>query len=101
MLDNYRQRIAVEGLHEIRRHPDRVRFTLLAAFCWQRRQEITDTLAELLMSLIHRIGVRAEHRIDREVFKELKRVRGKTRLLYDVAEASVANPDGTVREVDL
>lgn len=99
VLESYRQRIAVEGLVEIRRHPDQVRYPLLAAFCWQRRREIIDTLVELLMNLTHRIGVRAERRVDKEVFKELKRVRGKTRLLYDVAEASVANPNGIVREV--
>jgi hypothetical protein len=72
VLESYRQRIAVEGLGEVRRHPDRVRYPLLAAFCWQRRQEIIDTLVELLMSLTHRIGVRAEHKVDKAVFKELK-----------------------------
>ena len=32
-LDSYRQRIAVEELQEVRRHPDPIRFTLLAAYC--------------------------------------------------------------------
>ena len=27
---------------EVRRHPEPIRYTLLAAFCWQRRQEIID-----------------------------------------------------------
>lgn len=72
---------------------------LLAAFCEQRRQEITDTLVDLLTSLIHRIGVRAKHRVEKAVFKELKRVYGKTKLLYEVAGVSVANPDGIVKEV--
>ncbi len=43
-LDSYRNRIAVEELQEVRRHPDPIRFTLLAAYCWRRRQEIVDTL---------------------------------------------------------
>lgn len=99
VLDSYRQRVAVEDLHEVKRHPDRVRYTLLAAFCWQRRQELIDTLVTLLMDLTHRIRTRAERKVDRAVFKELKRVGGKTRLLYQVAEASIASPDGVVRDV--
>jgi hypothetical protein len=42
-LDSYRNRIAVEDLQEVRRHPDPIRYTLLAAYCWRRRQEIVDT----------------------------------------------------------
>ena len=99
VLESYRQRVAVESLHEVKRHPDRVRFTLLAAFCWQRRQEIIDTLVTLLIDLTHRIHIRAEGKVDRAVLKELKRVRGKTKLLYQVAEASVANPDGVIKDV--
>lgn len=34
----------IENLREVRRHPLAIRYTLLAAFCWQRGQEITDTL---------------------------------------------------------
>lgn len=68
------QRIAVEDLHEVRRHPTEIRYTLLAAYCWQREQEITDTLIELLISLIHRIGTRAERTVDKQLLKEIKRV---------------------------
>lgn len=95
----YRQRVAVEDLHEVRRHPTQIRDTLIAAYCWQRSQEITDTLVELLINLIHRIGTRAERTIDREILKDIKRVHGKNRLLYEFASASIANPDETVRNV--
>jgi TnpA family transposase len=99
VLESYRQRVAVEDLHEMKRHPVCVRYTLLAAFCWQRRQEIIDTLVTLLIDLTHRIRTRAEGKVDRVVFKELRRMGGKSKLLYRVAEASVANPDGIVRDV--
>ncbi len=32
-LESYRNRIAVEELQEVRRHPDPIRYTLLAAYC--------------------------------------------------------------------
>src|SRR5689334_10010183 len=44
LLQQYRQRIVVEEVHEIRRHPDALRWTLLAAYCWLRQQEIIDAL---------------------------------------------------------
>jgi DNA-binding cell septation regulator SpoVG len=60
---------------------------------------LTDTLADLLCDIIHRLETRAEKKADETLFKDLKRVRGKNRLFFAVAEAAVATPDGTVREV--
>jgi TnpA family transposase len=99
VVESYRQRVAVEDLHEVQRHPDLVRYTLLAAFCWQRRREIIDTLVDLLIDLIHRLGIRAEHKVDKAVIREVKRVRGKSRLLAEIAEVSVDNPEGAVKDV--
>jgi len=99
VVESYRRRVAVEDLHEVQRHPDPVRYTLLAAFCWQRRREIIDVLVDLLIDLIHRLNIRSEHKVDKAVIREIKRVRNKNRLLYDIAEASVGNPEGAVRDV--
>lgn len=99
VLETYRRRVAVEDLHEVQRHPDPVRYTLLAAFCWQRRREIIDILVDLLIDLIHRLDIRTERKVDKAVIREIKRVHGKNRLLYNMAEASVDNPEGTVKDV--
>jgi hypothetical protein len=99
VVQHYRQRVVGEPPREVRRHPDPVRYTLLAAFCWLRSQEITDNLVDLLIDTIHRIGVKAEKRVDKVLLQDLKRVRGKTRVLYAMAEAAIAQPDGVVREV--
>ncbi len=95
----WKQQIAVEDLSEIRRHPAPVRYTLLSAFCYQREQEITDILIELLITLIHKIGARAKRIVEKEFIKDIRRVHGKNRLLYKVAEASIEKPDGKVKEV--
>jgi hypothetical protein len=50
---HYRQRASTEPPRELRRHPPHVRYTLLAALCWQRQREITDTLVELLPHIAH------------------------------------------------
>jgi hypothetical protein len=99
LLRTYRLRTAAEPPRELRRHPDPTRYTLLAAFCWQRRQEIIDGLVELLIEIIHRITTRAEHEVVKELVQELRKVQGKTTLLYRLAEATIDNPEGIVREV--
>jgi TnpA family transposase len=76
-----------------------VRLTLLAALCWLRTAELTDSLVDLLIALVHKINAKAEQRVEGELINDLKRVRGKERLLFQIAEAAVAQPDGTVREV--
>ncbi|MBV8054329.1 MAG: DUF4158 domain-containing protein, partial [Deltaproteobacteria bacterium] len=99
LVTHYRQRAASEPPRELRRHPVEVRYTLLAALCWQQEQEITDSLVELLIHIAHRVGVRAEARVDLELMKYASKVLGKARLLYQLAKAAKGQPDGLVREV--
>lgn len=99
VLHTYRQRTAVEEPYELRRHPPELRITLLAVYCQCRSQELTDTLVELLITLIHRIGAKAERKVEKALLNDLKRVNGKTGLLFRLAEASLDEPDGRVKEV--
>jgi hypothetical protein len=39
LLQQYRQRAAVENVYEIRRHPAPLRYALIAAYCWLRRKK--------------------------------------------------------------
>jgi len=95
----YRRRVGVEELHELRRHPDPIRLMLLAAFCHVRGREVADSLTDLLIATVHRIGSRAEKRVEGELVADLKHVAGKPALLFKLAAASVAHPDGAVRDV--
>lgn len=98
-IDRGRQRVAVEAPHELRRHPQPARLTWLAAFVYLRTRAITDGLVDLLIETIHQIGARAERKVERELIEDLKRVTGKPTLLFDIAEASLAEPEGRVRDV--
>ena len=71
----------------------------MAAFCIQRSQEITDSLIEILTTIIKRIDNRAEKRINQELIDEFKKVSGKAHLLYRIAEVSIAQPSGTIEGV--
>ena len=98
-LEACRQRVAVEAPHELRRHPDAARHVWAAAYVHLRGRAVTDTLVDLLIETVHHIGARAESRVEQELLDDLKRVGGKQDLLFNLANAAVEKPDGTVREV--
>jgi TnpA family transposase len=98
-LERLRLRVTTESLQDLQRHPDPIRYTLLAAFCWQRRKALIDGLLELLIQIVHRVSVKAEKNVVRDIIGDLEKVHGKTTLLYRLAEAAMKQPDGTVREV--
>jgi len=99
VLDGWRARAAVEAPSHLRRHPQALTVTLLAAFVYQREREITDTLVELLIATVHRIGARAERRVTNELINAFKKVTGKENILFSIAEAALGAPDDAVREV--
>lgn len=98
-LERYRQRVAVEAPYELRRHAEPLRLTALAAFAHLRGRSLTDGLVDLLIETIHRIGAHAERKVERELLDDLKRVTGKQNILFELANASLAQPDGVVRDV--
>lgn len=99
VLERYRLRVTTESIHDLRRHPEPIRYTLLAAFCWQRRKAIIDGLIDLLIQIVHRVSVSAEKKVVTEIIGDLEKVQGKTTLLYRLAEAAMEQPEGTVKEV--
>lgn len=99
VLRAYRRRAAVEEPHELRRHPAPLRMTLLAAYCQLRGRELTDNLVDQLIQTVHRIGAKAERRVEHELLEGLRRVAGKSGLLFQLAEAALAHPEGLVKEV--
>jgi hypothetical protein len=98
-LERCRRRVAVEAPHELRRHPDAARIVWLAAFVYLRGRGMIDDLVDLLIETIHHIGARAERKVERELLDDLKRVTGKQNLLFELADATLAQPDGVVRDV--
>ena len=98
-IELYRRRVAVQPPSDLRRLPETARIKWLAAFAHLRGRALTDSLVELLVETVHAIGARAERRVEQQVINELRKVSGKNNLLFEIANASLAQPDGTVREV--
>lgn len=97
--DQFCRRCASESIRELRRHPPAIRYSMVAMFCWRRRQQLTDALVDLLLLLIHNLGTRAEKKIDKRQFADFKKVRNKAKLLFKLAEATVNQPEGVVKDV--
>lgn len=91
--------MATEDIRELRRHPEPIRYTLLSVFFYLRRLEITDNLIELLIQIIHRIGVRAERRVEKEILNDLRRVSNKQGILFNLAQTALEFPDGIIKDV--
>ncbi len=98
-IELYRRRVAVQPPSDLRRLPEAARLTWLAAFVQRRGHALTDSLVELLIDTVHAIGARAERRVEQQVLNELRKVSGKNNLLFEIANASLAQPDGIVRQV--
>lgn len=94
----YRQRVMREPVRELRRHPDHIRYALLAAFCLERREEVLDNLTDLLIQIVHKIQVKAERRVTKDIAGGVREVSAKKALLFKIAQTAIENPDATIRD---
>ena len=99
LVEGYRLRVDTESLTEIRRHPDPIRYLLLSAFCYQRSREIVDSIIELFILLVHRLESRSRRRTSSEIVATAQENKNHDQLLYQIAVAALAQPEGTVQEV--
>ena len=95
----FRRRVASEPPTKLRLLVDPVRHTLVAAFCWQRKRGIIDGLVDLLILIVHRIGISAERKVERELLDEFRKVRGKMTIFAKLVNISVEQPDGVIKNV--
>jgi TnpA family transposase len=99
LLKRYRDRVITEPAREMRRHPPHIQYALLAIFVYLRGREITDSLVEIFIGIVHRIGARAERKVESEIINEIKKVRGKNEILFKMASASKEHPNDAVKDV--
>ena len=92
LLERYAKRAAVEEPFELRRHTTPLRSTLMAAFLLRRSEELTDHLVDLLVETVHKMGKKAEKRIDEGIGAALQKAPSKMTKLDRIAKASVQAP---------
>ncbi|MDJ0575698.1 MAG: Tn3 family transposase [Xenococcaceae cyanobacterium MO_234.B1] len=99
VLQAYSTRAGIEYPSHLRSHPEPTRYTLMAAFCHLRTLDVTDNLVDLLIQMIHGIGKRAERKVNTQLMRDFKKVRGKHGILFQMANASLEQPEGKIQEV--
>ncbi len=99
LLSRYQQRVSVEAISHLKRHPAPDRYTLLAAFCWLRQRQLTDQLAELFIQVLQKIKTTAERKVSRHLVNDFKRVHHPHALIVQLLSAIRDNPDGIIKQV--
>jgi len=74
VVQAYRDRAAVEAPYELPPPSRGPAAVPLGGFCHRRSRELTDTLVDLLLDLIHRIGAKAERKVEKALLDDFKRV---------------------------
>lgn len=99
LLERFAKRAAVEEPFELRRHAPHLRATLMAVFLHRRTEELTDHLVDLLVETVHKMGKKAEKRMDESLSVAFQKAPGKIAKLYRIAKASVEEPQGVIADV--
>ena len=93
------RRVDRETASEMRRHSDQRRLGLYALYLMHRRSKMIDGLVDLLLDIVHRLQTRSRRKVVTSIAQDIERVHGKDRLLYDIANAAIAEPEGRVIDV--
>lgn len=98
LLKKYARRVTSEHTYDIKRHPEYLRYSMMAAFLNLRERDITDNLVNLLIQITNKIYSNSENKLTRQLIKEIKKVPGKNKLLLKMAEELIDNPKGIIDE---
>jgi hypothetical protein len=93
------RRVGAEKASEMRRHAPRRQLSLYAVFLMARGAQVIDSMIDMLVETIHKIGVRSKRKVVAGITKDIERVYGKERLLVDIAGAAIEAPSGRVCDV--
>jgi TnpA family transposase len=94
----YYERVLIESPSHLKNHNSSIRYAYLGIFCYVRQQMMVDTLTDLLLKLLHRIGKKAENFIDKNLKLDNKRVAGKMGTLLVLAKTSKEHPKGVIEQ---
>ena len=83
----------------MRRHGEERRLGLYALYLMDRHRKLTDDLVDLLLEILHRLQTRPRRTVITGIARDIERVHGKERLLFDIAEAAIEDPEGRVIDV--
>jgi hypothetical protein len=99
VLRQLRDRALPEDSYLMRRHPDQIRYTMMSVLLHFRQQEVTDNIIRSFLELIRRIEKKADKSLETKLIKNIRKIYGKSNILYKIAKVSTENPEGTIQDV--
>ena len=64
-----------------------------------RKQQITDRVIDMFMRISHDIVFKSERRVVKRLISHIKKVYGTGKILFDIAEACIIDPEQSVKNV--
>lgn len=77
VLQLLKRRALNEKASEMREHPDAIRYALLGCFLHVRTMEVLDDVVRMAIDIVHRVDVRSDNLLNRELIENLKHVDGQ------------------------
>jgi hypothetical protein len=98
-LKKYYKRSKAENISELRRHPECIRYVLLAIFFHFKSMEIKDNLVDLLIKIMNNLDTNASRKVKKELAESTNYVRDKNKILLKIAKAVVENPEAKTCDI--
>ncbi|WP_417460783.1 Tn3 family transposase [Kordiimonas sp.] len=98
-LKRLKQMASNDTAWDMKQRPIDRRHSLCSIYYCFRGREITDGLIDLLLETIHKIDASAQRKVMKELMADFQKVYGKERLLFEIADAALTDPDGAVCDV--
>ena len=99
VLEHMINQVRSENAWQLRRHPPKIRYSLLSAYFYMKEKELGDNLVKMLLSLYKRIENRTKKLLEKSVTKNIKKVYNKNIILKTLTFAIVEEPSGTIKDV--
>jgi len=88
-----------EDSYQMKRHPENIRYTIMIVLLHFKHMDVTDNIVRTLLRLLQRIENKADKFIEKDLIRNVRKVYGKSKILYKLALASVSNPKGTIQDI--
>jgi TnpA family transposase len=101
VLKKYKNRVSVETIYDIRSHPNEIRHPLMVIYSFLRKQEIIDTIADILIRIIHKMSSNSVGKVEKSILDAIKnsKIPNKDELFLNVAEPLVEYPKGVIEDI--
>ena len=99
ILVSVKRRALHESVSHMRAHPAWIRHALLATFIHVRTAEVIDEFLTTIVETVQKLDRSTERQLARALVADATRLAWKVDLLSHIAEAAIAHPDGTIRDV--